>query len=89
MLKEESKPGLHLKCIIKCYNFKKKQKHEMKVYVEMLVFILYMCVTGARVCKFELHGEVRIEIIKLCENSEVVIQTLDYIFHRRKILKDK
>lgn len=61
----------------------------MKVYVEMHVSILYMWVTGARVCKFELLGEVRMEIIKLCENSEDVIQTLDYIFHRRKILKDK
>lgn len=36
LLKEESKPGLHLKCIIKCHNFKKIQKHEMKVYVKCM-----------------------------------------------------
>lgn len=42
-----------------------------------------------QVQEHELHGEVQMGIIKLCENSEVVIQTLDYIFHRRKILKDK
>lgn len=63
-LKEETKPGFHLKCIIKCRNFWKIRKHEVKACGHACMHSLHVdnWDKSLQVRDHELHGEVQMGI---------------------------